>query len=405
LGADGAQGTVFAAGGHMNKSACAIGFAGAVFCSAAAAQARVHVVRSGGSIRAALAQAEAGDTIVVHPGVYREGDPNDLNALTVRLDGIRLVGRPQRGHPVVLENAGMQGYGVWVSPDGSAFPKDAQSNAEKPPCGYDGSRLHGFTIEGFTLRGFRLHGLHLACVQDFRISNNVAEGNHVYGLFPVLSQDGTMTDNVVRGSDKDAGIYVGQSDRVLIAGNHAEDNLLGLEVENSRDCTVIGNELTLNTLGIIVDLNFDKVLLTAERTLVAANRVHDNNRTNTAEPGDLISVLPPGIGILISAADATTVTLNDVQRNNFAGVAVVSICLGLALQGHPELCSALGIEPNPDDNHIVLNRVVGNGTVPTGFPPLDALLGDLVWDGSGTGNCWSHNQFGTSVPSPLSACP
>jgi hypothetical protein len=52
----------------------------------------------------------------------------------------------------------------------------------------------------------------------------------------------------------------------------------------------------------------------------------------------------------------------------------------------------------------MLNRVVGNGTVPTGFPPLDALLGDLIWDGSGTGNCWSHNQFNTSVPSPLPSC-
>jgi parallel beta-helix repeat protein len=286
-----------------------------------------------------------------------------------------------------------------------AFPKDTQSDAEKPPCGYDGSRLHGFTIEGFTLRGFRVHGLHLACVDGFRIADNVAEDNHVYGLFPVLSRRGIMTGNVVRGSDKDAGIYVGQSDRVLISGNRAENNLLGLEVENSRDCAVMGNELKGNTLGIIVDLNFDKVLLTAERTLVAFNSVHENNRANTAEPGDIIAVLPSGIGILVSSADATTVTLNNVQNNNFAGIAVVSICLGLALQGQPpELCGALGIEPNPDDNRIMLNRVVGNGTVPTGFPPLDALLGDLIWDGSGTGNCWSHNQFGTSVPSPLPSC-
>jgi parallel beta-helix repeat protein len=389
----------------MKNFPCAIGFAGAVFCSAAAAQARVQVVHSGGSIRAALAGARAGDTIVVHPGVYREGAADDLNALTITLDGIRLVGRPGPGRPVVLENAGKQGYGIWVSPAGSAFPNDTQSDAEKPPCGYDASRLHGFTIEGFTLRNFRVHGLHLACVDGFRIANNVAEDNHVYGLFPVLSRRGIMTSNVVRGSDKDAGIYVGQSDRVLIAGNRAENNLLGLEVENSRDCAVMGNELKGNTLGIIVDLNFDKVLLTAERTLVAFNSVHDNNRTNTAEPGDIIAVLPPGIGILVSSADATTVTLNDVQSNNFAGIAVVSICLGLALQGQPpELCGALGIEPNPDDNRIMLNRVVGNGTVPTGFPPLDALLGDLIWDGSGTGNCWSHNQFNTSVPSPLPSC-
>src|SRR5260370_36982070 len=216
---------------------------------------------------------------------------------------------------------------MWFTPVRSAFPSDKKSDAETPTWGYDASGLHGFTIEGFTQRNFRVHGLHLACVDGFRIANNVAEDNHVYGLFPVLSRRGIMTGNAVRGSDKDAGIYLGQSDRVLIPGNRAENNLLGLEVRNSRACARMGNELKGNTLGIIVDLNFDKILLTAERTLVAFNSVHDNNRTNTAEPGDNIAVLPQGIGILVSSADATTVTLNDVQSNNFAGIAVVSICL------------------------------------------------------------------------------
>jgi hypothetical protein len=47
--------------------------------------------------------------------------------------------------------------------------------------------------------------------------------------------------------------------------------------------------------------------------------------------------------------------------------------------------------------------VLGNGTLPSGTP-ADALLGDLAWDGSGTGNCWSANRFGTSVPPALPAC-
>ena len=369
---------------------------------AAAAEARTLVVRPGGSIRAALARAQPGDTIQVLPGVYREGQPGELNALTVTLDGIRLVGRPAPGRPVVLENPGGQGYGVWVSPSNSAGP-GPEADDEHPPCGFDGSRLHGFSISGFTIRGFEHHGVHLACVDGFAIEDNVSEGNHVYGLFPVVSQHGVMSGNLVRGTDKDAGIYVGQSDRVLIAGNRAEDNLLGLEVENSRDCAVVGNELTGNTLGIIVDVLNDKILKTQERTLVALNRVHDNNRPNTAEPGDIIAVLPPGIGVLLSGADTTTVTLNDVRRNGFAGIGVVSICLGFVLQGQPELCAVIDVEPNPDGNRIVGNTVLGNGTSPTGTP-LDALLGDLIWDGSGTGNCWSGNRFGTSAPSPLPAC-
>lgn len=372
----------------------------ALFCGAAA-NARTHVVHRGGSIRAALAAARPGDTVEVEPGVYREGAPGDLNALTVTTPGIRLVGRGHRG-AVVLENAGQQQFGIWVSPANSAGPGN-QDDPEKPVCGTEGPLLRGFTIEGFTIRGFLEHGVHLACVEGFRIANNVSEDNHVYGLFPVLSRDGVVTENVVRGTDKDAGIYVGQSDRVLISDNRASGNLLGLEVENSRDCAVIGNELAGNTLGIIVDVLFDKIETTQERTVVAFNRVRRNNRANSAEPGDIIAVLPPGIGILVLGADATTVYRNEVKHNAFAGIAVASLCLAFQLQGFPG-CPALGVEPNPDGNRILQNRVSRNGGKPTGTP-LDALMGDLVWDGSGSDNCWSGNRTTPGAPQPpLPAC-
>jgi len=310
------------------------------------------------------------------------------------------LGRPQPGHPVLLENAGGQRFGIWVSPADSATP-DAEDDPERPPCGApDGARIRGFRLEGFTVRGFEEHGVHLACVRDFRIEDNVAEGNHVYGLFPVLSQDGIVSGNVVRGSDKDAGIYVGQSDRVVIAGNLAKENLLGLEVENSRDCSVLGNELTGNTLGIIVDILPGTLRNTQERTLVATNRVHDNNRPNSAAPDDIIAVLPPGIGILLSGADTSRVTLNDVRGNRFAGIAVVSLCLAFVLQGGDGCPAGLGVDPDPAANRIVGNRVTGNGPVVPG--PLSA---DLVWDGSGRGNCWARNRFDTSAPSQLPACP
>ena len=58
----------------------------AVLLAALPAPARTLVVRSGQSIRAALARASAGDRIEVLPGRYREGSPGDLNALTIRAD-------------------------------------------------------------------------------------------------------------------------------------------------------------------------------------------------------------------------------------------------------------------------------------------------------------------------------
>ncbi len=365
------------------------------------AAARTLIVHPGGSIRAAISQAVPGDQIVVLPGVYKEGAPGDLNALTVTVDGIELVGSSALGNPVVLENAGGQSFGVWVSPSDSTGPA-AQANDETPPCGFDGSRIHGFSIRGFTLRGFQKHGLHLACVDGFHISNNVAEDNAVYGLFPVVSSNGFLTSNVVRGTSLEAGIYVGQSDSVIIAGNGAENNLVGLEVENSRNCSVLANEFSNNTLGILVNIFPFLIKKTQDTTLVANNKVHDNNRVNTGIPGDIFSVIPSGTGILVLGGHAATVTLNKIENNGFTGIAMVSLCLGLALQGTP--CTGLDVDPDPSNNHIILNELENNGTIPQADPFFDSLRADLIWDGSGTGNCWSQNRFATSTPAALPAC-
>src|ERR1044071_8920563 len=80
------------------------------------AMSRPIVVHPGGSIRAAIAAASSGDRIQVLPGVYREGAPGDLNALGITVDGIELVGLATRTRPVILQNAGGQSFGIWVSP-------------------------------------------------------------------------------------------------------------------------------------------------------------------------------------------------------------------------------------------------------------------------------------------------
>jgi nitrous oxidase accessory protein NosD len=184
---------------------------------------------------------------------------------------------------VVLENAGGQSYGIWVSPLNSTGTV-AERDGEKPPCASNGATVQGFAVIGFTLRGFAEHGLHLACVDGFLIDANVAESNGVYGIFPVASRRGVITNNAVAGTVRDAGLYVGQSDDVLIAENSSVDNLIGIEVENSRHVTVIDNQSRQNRIGILVDVLFGKVKLTQQTTLVADNDVRENNRPNTADP-------------------------------------------------------------------------------------------------------------------------
>lgn len=364
--------------------------------------ARTIVVHPGGSIRAALAEASPGDRIRVLPGVYHEGSAGDLNALTISSGDIELIGVPSPARPVILENVGNQPYGIWVSPPDSAGP-GPQSDPEHPPCALSGATINGFSLSGFTIRGFDADGVHLVCVDGFSITNNVADANEVYGLFPIVSRNGVIANNEVTNTARDAGIYVGQSDNVLITNNRVHDNLLGIEVENSRGCGVMSNQVYGNTFGVFIDIEpfLDRNI--QEGTLVELNLIHDNNRPNSSEAGDPLALLPAGIGVLLAGADTTSVFANTVLRNQFVGIGVVSFCLSLALQGQP--CDGLDIDPNPDANHIVANFVHQNGTVPQPVPALDAFRADLSWDGSGGGNCWKANSFGASVPPILPPCP
>jgi parallel beta-helix repeat protein len=363
--------------------------------------ARTIVVHPGGSIRAALIQASPGDRVQVLPGVYHEGSQGDLNAITITASGIELVGLSSPNRPVVLESAGDQSFGIWISPSDS-IGLSPQSDPEHPPCGLSGARINGFSLSGFTVKGFGEDGVHLACVDGFALTDNVVDGNGLYGFFPVVSHNGFVSNNEAMNTAMDAAIYIGQSDDVLITGNRVHDNLLGIEVENSQNCSIVANEVYNNTLGIIVDIMPFLEIGTERDTLVRLNRVHDNNRANTAEPGDLLGALPPGIGILLVGADTTTITANTVTGNQYVGVGVVSFCLELALVGLP--CDGLDIEPQSDGNRIFKNFVLGNGTVPLTDPLLDAFRADLTWDGTGVGNCWKANAFGTSVPSVLPPC-
>jgi hypothetical protein len=75
------------------------------------------------------------------------------------------------------------------------------------------------------------------------------------------------------------------------------------------------------------------------------NQVYDNNRPNTADPEDLLGALPPGIGVLLTAADRTSVSGNAVTGNQFAGIGVTSLCLAFTLQEHA--CEGLDIVTFP----------------------------------------------------------
>ena len=323
------------------------------------------VVPAGGSIQSAIDAAAPGAVIQISAGTYHE-------ALTIATPRITLVGLGA----VVIENPGDAEDGISVADAGD-----------------------GFTLANVTVRGFEENGVKLDHVDGFLLSNVRAENNGEYGLFPVFSSHGVI-EHCSASGHSDTGIYVGQSDHVIMRDNVASANVNGLEIENSAHIVAEDNESFDNVAGILVVLLPGLDVKTSSDIRVRGNRVHDNNHPNFAAPGEIESFVPSGAGILVVGTDRTSVVDNVVTGNQFTGIAVGSTLLLGALAGLPPEAFA-DIEPNPDGARIAGNTVTGNG----GESPIPFLPAvDLLWDGPGVGNCWHKNTFGTSVPDPLPAC-
>ena len=310
--------------------------------------------------------------------------------MSVTENDVSIVGQGGHGKQVVLQAGPDQQEGIAVGSQGGG------ACLEDPSL-----RVHGSLIKGITVRGFEDDGVLLACVEDWRITKVAAIDNEEYGIFPSHVFDGRLDHSFASGAN-DTGHYIGQSFDSRVDHNVATDNVSGFELENSVGIRADHNLSFGNTGGI---LSFDLPFLDAKvnsGNVIEHNVVTHNNRPNTCtDPEDTVCQVPPGTGILLMAVDENLVRSNLVTGNNSYGIAVANICLAQELP--EEVCSALDIEPNPDNNSVISNVVLGNGGNPApALPPVFAK--DLAWDGSGSGNCWSKNAFGTSFPDPLPSC-
>lgn len=165
--------------------------------------------------------------------------------------------------------------------------------------------------------------------------------NGAYALYPVLCKKVIIEGCIAMGSS-DAGIYVGQSDSVIIRNNKAYWNVAGIESENSKWVEIYGNEAYENTGGILV---FDLPGLTqyGHTTKVYKNTVRSNNHENFALRGNIVASIPPGSGMMILATRNIEVYDNDFKNNTTVGIAIVSYELVAALnEGVEEQKGATG---------------------------------------------------------------
>lgn len=321
--------------------------------------ATVHVTTT---IQAAVDVAQPGDTLLIPPGTYREN-------VRIYKDNLSLRGSPG----AVLDGAGLAGnMGIRVVP--------------AAPTG----RINGFSLTGLKIQNYSHTGVFLSRVDNFKISQGRYSDNEEYAIFPVHSSNGRIELNQVSGSE-DSGIYVGQSQDVVITKNHTTDCRVGFEIENSNGIDIEENEANNNSIGISIFVLPGLSITSTSDIIVNRNVLNKNNRTlPPADPANPFENIPGGIGLLNVGGDRVVVRRNIAMNNDSAGIALVQL---------PAKLAALDprIDPLPDGNAIRNNVTLQNGDHP--HPLLGSLPGsDLLWDGTGADNCWSDNVFKTTFP-------
>ena len=112
-------------------------------------------------------------------------------------------------------------------------------------------------------------------------TNGPDEFNGAYGLYPVESKN-VLIDSCIAIGASDAGIYVGQSENIIVKNSRAEFNVAGIEIENSYYADVYNNHAENNTGGILVFDLPDIPQQGGHHVRVFKNKSINNNTDNFA---------------------------------------------------------------------------------------------------------------------------
>ena len=147
--------------------------------------------------------------------------------------------------------------------------------------------------------------------------------NGAYGVYPVESKN-VLIDGVTVSGASDAGIYVGQSDNIIVRNSTAEYNVAGIEIENSTNADVHDNVATHNAGGILVFDLPDLPKKGGHSTRVFNNQIVENDTQNFAPPGNIVAGVPTGTGVLLMANRNVHVFGNTFDKNQTTHVMIVS---------------------------------------------------------------------------------
>ena len=308
-----------------------------------------------------LLDARPGDVIEIPEGVFAFD-----RSLSLTVDGVTIRGQGMDKSVLSFKNqvAGAEGLLVTAS---------------------------DFTIEDLAIEDAKGDALKISQGENIvirRVRTEWTGGpkteNGAYGIYPVQTKNVLMEENVAIAAS-DAGLYIGQSQNVIVRNNRAEYNVAGIEIENTFDADVYGNIATNNTGGVLV-FNMPNLKQPGARTRVYNNQVFENNTKNFGHPGTPVASIPAGSGIVVNANDQVEIFDNDIRDNKTANIIVSSVYS----TGYSEDGMDPSFDPYPESIYIYGNRFEGGGDNPDGLE-LQALklavvgplgrMPDVLWDG------------------------
>ncbi|MBL8171760.1 MAG: right-handed parallel beta-helix repeat-containing protein [Acidobacteria bacterium] len=149
------------------------------------------------------------------------------------------------------------------------------------------------------------------------------ETNGPYGIYPVTCKNVLIEESVAIAAS-DAGIYVGQSENVIVRRNRAERNVAGIEIENTKHADVYDNIATNNTGGIMAFNMPDLPVQGGGQVRIYNNKIIGNNLANFAPTSQIVASLPTGTGVLVLAIKGVEVFKNFIKDNNTANINIAT---------------------------------------------------------------------------------
>lgn len=327
---------------------------------AAPAHARTIAVAAGPNaqerVQTALLDAKPGDTVALGAGTFALTD-----GLSLDVDGVTVRGAG--AERTVLDFKGQLGAG-----EGLLVTSDDVS-------------LRDFAVRDSKGDGIKSKGADRIVYKALKVSWSGApkESNGAYGIYPVSSR-WVLVENCIVSGASDAGIYVGQSEDIVVRRSVVERNVAGIEIENSRRADVYENVARHNTGGILVfDLpNLPK--MGGGEVRVFRNAVEDNDQRNFAPKGNIVATVPVGTGVLVMANDRVEVTGNALRNNGTANVMVISYRQPQSDKAYNPLPRRVVVADNAHGRAGFAPGLSGGAQLAAAF---GGALPPVLWDGTG----------------------